>query len=146
MRLRTALAIIFLGVLGLSPAAATAEEYVLAFRPTPNMPAAQGEMRIVVSKGKSVVNLKVRNAAPDSVYTIWTVFGHLVVNTHPVTGVVTVPAGHAPPLCFPSGGGNDPSCVTFLGWKDESGRPFPQNGGIVAPTAKIKSRVTDGMG
>lgn len=146
MRLRAALALSVLGAIAVTPLTAAAEDLFLRFRPTPNMPDAEGKMRIHTANGKSKVTLKVRNMAPDTVYTIWTVFGHLVVNTDATTGAITVPAGHAPPLCLPSGGGSDPSCASFQGWQDDSGRPFPQNGGIVAPTAKIKSKFTDGMG
>lgn len=144
MTTRVLVAVVLFGAAGLMPAIAAAADYVLPFRPTPNMPGAQGEMRIHVANGKSSVNLKIRNAAPDTVYTIWTVFGHLVVNENPVTREITMPA--SVPQCAPTGGGSQVTCPGWQGWEDAAGVRYPRNGGSVSPTARISANFTDGMG
>src|SRR6266571_4167846 len=54
------------------------ETYILYFRPTQNAPpGASGKMKISVdaSRGETRVRFSVRHAYPNTLYTIWTVFG-----------------------------------------------------------------------
>lgn len=121
--------LVLLGGLALPSWAAADERYHLRFIPTHNAPggalgSAEGEMTIRVANGHSTVRLGVRGLYPETVYTIWIVFNKLtwVPGTDPgVPRVASMSAGDA--------------------WDG-----FPAEGNGVAPTAKISSRFTDGMG
>jgi hypothetical protein len=100
------------------------ETYILDFTPTQNAPPdASGTMRITVRPhlGDTIVRFSVRRAYPDTLYTIWTVFG-----------VLKWPLPHkgsAVPMDSPAR------------------RPgFPPDGNAVSPLARLDDRFTGGMG
>jgi hypothetical protein len=118
-------------VLGLlivpSLAAAGDQHYVLPFIPTQNWPAAQATLEIQVSDhGQTHVHLKVQNAAPNTLYTLWTVFNEL---TWPL----------------PTSAGAVPSTPAQLRVDPVYG-PFPLEGNAVSPVAPLGAAFTDGMG
>ena len=154
MTTRIALVITILGAVGLGAitlAHAADGVYTLPFVNTVNAPGGQsgpseGVMKIRVENGKSTVHLKVRNLYPKVVYTVWTVFGHLPLNPPGSAGFIIdggpVPGGHAPVQCSPNNTSTSPLCPP--GWSGWIG--YHPEGHPVAPTAKISSRFTDGMG
>jgi hypothetical protein len=150
MTLLIALAVALLGTVGFSPATAAADGiWDLDFIATANWPGAEGKMRLAVANGKTTLTFKVRNAAPDTVYTIWTVFNHLAPGMEKsldtdANGNTIV--RHAPDSCGANKSSSDPRCTltgsgSWTGWAG-----FPVDGHGVAPTAKTSARFTDGMG
>jgi hypothetical protein len=119
---------LLLGLFG-SPtlAAAQSQKYILSFIPTQNWPSANAVMEIQVDgHGETHVKLKVRNAAPNMLYTLWTVFNPLVWPL-PTQGEA-VPSRPAQSRV------------------DAVYGPFPPQGNGVSPVAPLRSAFTGGMG
>lgn len=112
--------------------------YELEFIPTQNAPGGiQGHMTIKVVNGSTIAHFRLRNGAPNALYTIWTVFNKLVdVDYSTLTG-------HSVPSC--AANASDAACNTTLttwkGWAN-----FPAEGNGVSPTAPLGSGFTAGMG
>jgi hypothetical protein len=93
--------------------------------PAPKASSAVGKMVISLSNGKTDLQFSVRNARPDTIYTIWTVF-------YPLKWPMVVPEGTTSIARDPNFPQGPPGYYT--------------EGGAVAPTASIDAAFTDGMG
>jgi hypothetical protein len=129
MRARTVMFIaILLGVIsGPTLAAAADERYILPLAPTQNWPGASGQLELKIDgSGQTHVKLRVRNAAPNMLYTLWTVYNELV---WPLPtqgeGVPSRPARNRVDAVYGA---------------------FPPQGNGVSPVASLSSKFTGGMG
>jgi len=112
---------------GPSLAAAADEKYILPLVPTQNWPGATGQIELQVDgSGQTHVKVSVRNAAPNMLYTLWTVYNELVWPL-PTQGEA-VPSRNAKNRVDPVYG------------------PFPVQGNGVSPVASLTSPFTAGMG
>jgi len=124
--------VVFIGILlglvsGSTLAAAADERYILPLVPTQNWPGASGQLELKVDgSGQTHVKLRVRNADPNMLYTLWTVYNELVWPL-PTQGEA-VPSRPARNRVDPVYG------------------PFPQQGNGVSPVASLDSAFTGGMG
>lgn len=130
-----------LSVVALPLRVAASELYTLEFLPTQNAPAeAQGTMTLKVVNGETVVHFRVRGAAPNTIYTIWTVFNVLLGPPFPTSG-------HDVPSCSAAGLDTKAACTQLVGGTAWTGRPgFPKEGNGVAPLARLDHAFTSGMG
>jgi hypothetical protein len=124
------------------PASAAQGEYRLEFLPTFNIgedSPAGGTMTIrVLSDKQSIIQFKVWNLYPDTVYTIWTVFNDLKWRPgfEPAKDAEGNYVSNTVPACSATGGG----CTGWKGWAD-----YPREGGKVSPTGAIRSAYTHGI-
>jgi len=118
--------IVLLGLIIGPSRAAAAENYVLPFIATQNWPEAQATMEIQFRGNGTYLHLTVRHAAPNMLYTLWTVFNELVW-----------------PL--PTSGHAVPSTAAQRRVDPVYG-PFPSRGNGVSPVAPLKAAFRDGMG
>jgi hypothetical protein len=145
---------LFLGLL--LPAITSAQQYILPFdltprladnpplnggRPAIQLGAATGMLTIQVDHPglpnvQSHLHFAVRGVRPNTIYTIWTVFGSLTMPMQfpidPSTGLISAkPALSMPPR--------------WVG-QDGTALPYYLEGGAVAPTASVNAAFTNGMG
>jgi hypothetical protein len=134
------------------PTLAAEGEYRLEFLPTFNIgedSGAGGTMTIrVLSSRQSVINFKVWNLYPNTVYTIWTVFNDLSWRPG-----FTSTTSNSVPACGATGGGCNPMVTDpvtgvatpgpSIPWKGWDG--YPKEGGKVSPTGALKSAYTHGI-
>ena len=124
-------------------------KYRLEFLPTFNIgeqSGAGGTMTIMVtSDHRSVIEFRVWNLFPNTVYTIWTVFNGLAWRPG-----YTSDTSNGVPACTASGssiskttglfGGCAPVATEWAGWAE-----YPKEGGKVSPTGALRSAYTHGI-